>query len=230
MTSSVRAGLIGAGIGATAMCLLDPDRGARRRALVRDKSVWMARKTRDAADATRRDLGHRLQGVRARVRAKFEEDVVEDRKLRARVRAALGRASSHPRAIDVSVQNGTVRLTGDALASDVAAIVTAVDAVRGVRGVQNELRAHERTDGVPSLQGEPAPPDSRRRTWLRGGWSPTARLACGIAAGGAGLALASLARRRAARVPEDDGVDHAAVEVFAIDVVPTDVLCDDSVL
>ena len=50
MTSAVRAGLIGAGVGAASMFLLDPERGARRRAVVRDKAVWAGRKTRDAAE------------------------------------------------------------------------------------------------------------------------------------------------------------------------------------
>jgi hypothetical protein len=209
------------------MFLLDPDRGARRRAIVRDKSVWMARKTRDAAGATRRDLGNRLEGVRARVRARFHEEAVDDATLRERVRAVLGRASSHPRAIEVSVSNGTVCLRGDALASDVGAIESAVNGVRGVCCVQNELRAHERADGVPSLQGEPTARDSWS-AWRRGGWSPTARLACGIAAGGAGLALASLARRRSSGGAGGDGIDESAVEVFTVEMIPTDVLSDDS--
>jgi hypothetical protein len=212
------------------MFLLDPDRGARRRALVRDKGVWVARKTRDAAGATSRDLGNRLEGVRAKVRARFRDESVDDVKLRERARAALGRTASHPRAIEISVANGTVCLRGDALASEVGSIESAVSGVRGVRCVQNELRAHDRAEGVPSLQGEPPPPDSWS-AWMRGGWSPTARLACGIAAGGAGLALASLARRRGNRDANvvADSVDEAAIGVIAVEVVPADAICDDAV-
>jgi gas vesicle protein len=222
MTSSVRAGLIGAGIGGAAMFLFDPDRGARRRALVRDKSVRIARKTRDAADATRRDLGNRLEGVRSRVRARFHEDMVSDSKLYGRVRAALGRASSHPRAIGVSVSDGTVRLTGDALASEVGAIESAVSGVRGVHCVECELHGHEHPEGIPSLQGASTPPDARR-AWLGSGWSPTARLACSLAAGGAGLALASLARRRRGGA---DGIDEGAIDVLTVEMIPVDVVCD----
>ena len=76
MTSAVRAGLIGAGVGAASMFLLDPDRGGRRRALVRDKAVWASRKTRDAAETTRRDLSNRLTGLQARVRNQFADDTV----------------------------------------------------------------------------------------------------------------------------------------------------------
>ena len=42
----------GAELGAGVMYLLDPDRGKRRRALVRDQAVRSVRKTRDAVDAT----------------------------------------------------------------------------------------------------------------------------------------------------------------------------------
>ena len=76
MTSAVRAGLIGAGIGGASMFLLDPDRGARRRALVRDKAVRATRKTRDAAGATRRDLSNRLSGLQSRIRARVSDETV----------------------------------------------------------------------------------------------------------------------------------------------------------
>jgi hypothetical protein len=190
---------------------------------VRDKGDWIARKTRDAAGATQRDLGNRLRGMRARARARAHDDAADDATVRGRVRAELGRASSHPRAIETSVADGIVRLTGDALQSEAGTIETAVTGVRGVRGVRNELRTHERADAIPALQGQSTPAGSWP-AWLRSGWSPTARLACGIATGGAGLALASLARNRSGRHRTE--ADHAAIEVFAVDVIPTDVLCD----
>jgi len=77
MTSTVRAGLIGAGIGGASMFLLDPDRGARRRALIRDKAVWAARKTQDAAGATGRDLSNRLAGLQSRARTQFSDEAVD---------------------------------------------------------------------------------------------------------------------------------------------------------
>src|SRR5437016_282892 len=101
MHAMARSSLIGAGIGAGVMFLLDPDRGARRRALVRDKVAWAARKTRDAADATQRDVTNRVAGATVAARNRFSADDVEDRTICERVRAQLGRAASHPRAIEV---------------------------------------------------------------------------------------------------------------------------------
>src|SRR5262249_6662234 len=65
MDYTLRSTICGAGIGAGLMFLLDPATGARRRSLLRDKVVGAAHKTRDAYDATRRDIGNRLSGASA---------------------------------------------------------------------------------------------------------------------------------------------------------------------
>jgi hypothetical protein len=213
MTSTVKASVIGGAAGCATMFFLDPARGARRRALVRDKAVRIAHKTRDAADATRRDAGNRLHGLRARADAKFSDDVVDDVRLQARVRAALGRVASHPRAITVVATHGWVRLTGDTLASELPAILSAAEAVRGVAGVQNELRTHASADGNPALQGSSARPASWTG-WMRRSWSPTALLAAGVTTGAAALALAALSRRE---TTEAGGDGFAVVDVIAIE-------------
>jgi hypothetical protein len=177
MNSSVRAGLIGAGIGGATMFLLDPDRGARRRALVRDKAVWASRKTRDAAEATRRDLNNRLSGLQARVRNQFADDTADDPVLHARVRAALGRVTSHPRAICVNVTDGVVTLTGDALEPEASAIESAAAGVRGVEAVRCDIRTHVSGEGIPALQGGSERP-GQWTAWARRGWSPTASATC----------------------------------------------------
>jgi gas vesicle protein len=189
MTSAVRAGLIGAGVGAASMFILDPDRGARRRALVRDKAVWASRKTRDAAEATRRDLSNRAMGLRARVRNQFADDTADDTTLHARVRSALGRATSHPRAICVNVMNGTVTLTGDVLEAEALAVESAVSGVRGVDTVHCALRTYESAEGIPSLQGG----NNGIASWASwvspNNWSPTACAACaGLTMGAVALA------------------------------------------
>ena len=54
-----RAFLGGLALGAAAAFTLDPDRGARRRALMRDKLVRGSRITGDALDATMKDMTNR---------------------------------------------------------------------------------------------------------------------------------------------------------------------------
>ena len=123
--------VIGAAIGATVMFLGDPNGGRRRRALMRDNLVRATRKTRDGLDAMARDLTNRASGITAAARGRWADDHVDDGRLIARVRAKLGRVCSHPHAVDVDAQDGTVTLRGPVLASEVNDILAVVAGVRG---------------------------------------------------------------------------------------------------
>jgi gas vesicle protein len=59
------AAAIGAGVGALAMFIFDPDNGRRRRALARDKVTHYGREAVDAVEGAARDLRNRAQGVAA---------------------------------------------------------------------------------------------------------------------------------------------------------------------
>lgn len=173
--------LTGAVMGAGAMYLLDPDRGGRRRALIRDKMARAAHKTSDAIDATSRDVRNRASGLTAEVRASSADDAPSDRVLEERVRAELGRVCSHPRAIDVTVIDGVVRLSGPILASAADDLVSSVRSIRGVRAVENQLGIHATADNIPSLQGGRTRP-GRRWPLLQGSSSPTTQVVMGLIA------------------------------------------------
>src|SRR5438093_8646363 len=145
--------LMGIGIGAALMFIADPRSGRRRRALARDQFVRASRKTRDALDATARDIANRTTGIVAAAGDRLGEEGVDDRRLIERVRAKLGRACSHPHAIDVEVVEGTVTLRGPILTNEVDSLLATIQGVRGVRSVMNELEAHDSPEGVPALQG-----------------------------------------------------------------------------
>jgi hypothetical protein len=181
------------GAGAAFMYFLDPNTGGRRRALVRDQVVHAAHKTGDAVDATSRDLSNRARGVVADLRGRLDGDDVSDTTLQERVRARIGAVVGHASALQATVSDGLVTLSGPILADDVDRLLRRVRAVRGVRGVDDRLEVHAEPNGVPALQGRP-----RRR---RGGevfelwqdhWSPTARLLTGAA--GAALIVGGLRR------------------------------------
>ncbi|HXW04723.1 MAG TPA: BON domain-containing protein [Vicinamibacterales bacterium] len=186
--------LVGVGIGAVLTYVADPAAGRRRRALARDQLVRASRKTRDALDATARDMANRTTGIVAATRGRWRDRQVDDRRLLERVRAKLGRACSHPRALDVMVADGMVTLRGPILAAEVSQVLATVGAVRGVRHVENELELHESADGVPSLQGEGtvAGPSI---DLLQRNWAPAtqALVTAGLAA--TGLCIAMYARR-----------------------------------
>ena len=144
---------VGLGLGTGLMYLLDPDRGKRRRALLRDKSVWAARKTGECVEVTARDLGNRTKGLVAKIQSRFSSEPVDDTVLVDRVRAKLGRVVSHPSAIHVTAQNGNVTLNGPILAAEVPELLACVNRVRGVNEVANNLEVHEAAGNHPALQG-----------------------------------------------------------------------------
>ena len=64
--------LAGLGAGAAIMYLLDPERGNRRRALIRDKMVKLNRQTQDAVSGRVTDLSNRAKGVLHDAKSAFE--------------------------------------------------------------------------------------------------------------------------------------------------------------
>lgn len=129
----------GLGVGAGLMFLLDPDRGNRRRALVRDKFSHWSRTMPETFKNRGEDLRNRLYGFFVEARSRLRPEQVDDQTLMARVRSSLGRAASRPGDIFVTVDQGEVTLAGSAPEREVPEIMEAVATVRGVKGVRNEL-------------------------------------------------------------------------------------------
>lgn len=133
------AGLIA---GAGMMYLLDPDRGARRRNLIRDQVVHGAHELEDLGEevgSRARHLRNRAYGAVAETRGRLRQEEVDDRVLRDRVRSELGRLVSAPGTIEVTADDGRVVLTGSVGESEVDALLSGVEGVRGVREVVNRL-------------------------------------------------------------------------------------------
>jgi len=186
-----RAFAAGAGIGALAMYILDPQGGRRRRALARDQAIYVLSKGRDAVDATARDMAHRARGVVAEARALAQRGEVPDEVLTARVRSKLGHWVSHPSAIEVGTSGGRVTLAGPVLATEAESLLCAVRRVRGVGDVDDRLEVHAQAD-VPALQGG-VPRRGERFELMQTSWSPTARV---IASALGAAAVGSAAVRR----------------------------------
>ncbi|MBI4510241.1 MAG: BON domain-containing protein [Deltaproteobacteria bacterium] len=188
-------GLWSLGVGAGLMYFLDPDRGKRRRSSARGRIERSLHDLRDNVDAGIRDLRHRAIGTVAKARAVVSPERVPDKVLAERVRSAIGRDLSHPKWVEVTAQDGVVRLHGQALADEIARVVQCAEDVRGVKSVVNELRAYT---GVP--EGQPL---ARRRKrvpeLLQVNWTPGVRILVGSA--GVVLSLAGIRRGGLARAP-----------------------------
>ncbi len=184
--------LIGSlGAGAGLMYLFDPDRGRRRRALIRDQMIHTTHRAEGSLEKASRDVGNRARGVMARTRSAFALGGVSDDTLLARVRANLGHVVSHPRAICVDVHDRRVTLSGAALASEVDRLIWSALSIPGVFEVIDRLDVYNGHDRPPELQG-------RRRKYGRhgfggGNWSPARRLIVSIAGGA--LAVYGASRR-----------------------------------
>jgi uncharacterized membrane protein/gas vesicle protein len=191
--------IAGAALGAVAMYLSDPEKGRRRRALARDKMQRMVAKTGDAIDVTSRDLGNRIQGLRAeasRMLLMQRKQPTDDQLVVERVRSKIGRAVSHPHAIKVTANQGRVTLSGPVLANEKEQLLEAVRAVPGVVDVEDALEVHERPD-VPSLQGQ-GKPRQLRPSILQENWPPALRALAAV--GGGALGYYGLRRRSPASV------------------------------
>ncbi len=136
---------LGAGVGAGLMYLLDPQEGRGRRAAARDKSVSALKQGGKAAAKTSRHLGNKTKGLVAEASSKLRKsDLAEDgQKLLKKVQKAVRASVSYPSAIDPILEAGRVHLHGLVLASEVALLLAAIEAVEGVNGVENRLELHE---------------------------------------------------------------------------------------
>lgn len=142
--------------GALAMYYLDPRTGAYRRSLVRDKTVGACHDAASLARAKGKRAADRVKGVVAtgrldRVTSRPPES---DHQLHERIRARIGRLVSHPRLLEVSVEQGRVSLGGHVLRSEIDHLMADLRAMPGVAEVHSELQVHGRAH---ELQNIPAP-------------------------------------------------------------------------
>lgn len=179
--------------GALAMYLLDPTRGRRRRAVLRDKGIHFAKVAKDRVEKTARYTRAKTTGLISQTRSMMHsDDHASDAQVRARVRSAMGRVVSHPHAITVDVDQGVVTLQGPILASETKPLISTTLKIKGVQRVINRLEPHESRQGVPALQGG-VRKRGRRIGVMQEVWSPSTRL-MGIVGGSALLAVALLRR------------------------------------
>jgi osmotically-inducible protein OsmY len=134
-----------AGMGAGLMYFLDPDRGARRRALVRHKATSAATRMSRATDALgglSRDMRNRAYGVVAETRSRMRKEDVDDAVLEARVRSQMGHKIRHADGVEVTADHGRVTIAGRHAAAEAEALRACVAAVRGVKQIADRIEVH----------------------------------------------------------------------------------------
>lgn len=178
--------------GAGAAWAFDPRSGARHRAEVGHKAIHAGHVAACLGGKAWRDGRNRLRGALAELGKVFTPDEVDEIVLAERVRSHLGRVCSHPGAIDVQAEGGTVFLEGVVLKSEHAQVLACVRTVRGVREVQDGLEVHDSAARIPSLQGGAGRTRGQLPELLQENWAPSVR----VAIGSLGLGLAGWGLRR----------------------------------
>jgi hypothetical protein len=125
-----------AAAGALAMYYLDPELGARRRALLADL-------VRGGLPGERRAAAGRGRYHRRAYLHRSPSDPRSDAELRYSIREALDRMVSHPGALNVTVDNGVVRLSGRVLAKEREGVLEQVQRMPGVQRLVNAMSAHD---------------------------------------------------------------------------------------
>lgn len=114
---------------------------------------------------------------------------LSDRKLKSSVRSILEQELSHPKAVVVDVEDGVVTLGGSVLASELADLLAAVEAVTGMQGILNHMEVHESAENVPELQkagllkGRDLAPAAHLLAGAAGGALVLAGISAGLGAG-----------------------------------------------
>lgn len=107
--------LIAGGAGVAVMYFLDPDRGKRRRAVLRDRTAGAARRAGTATGRTQRKVASGLYGVGQKVAhpGPTQEEPANDATLAQKVMTELFRDDDVPKgSINVNAENGLVQLRG----------------------------------------------------------------------------------------------------------------------
>src|SRR5215207_7542595 len=100
--------LAGAVIGAALAYLFDPDRGAARRAILRDQVTSLLRSAGRDLNARARDVRNRSQGVLAEARTRVGDQSTDGDQWVGRVRAAVGHRVDRVRWIEVVAEGDRV--------------------------------------------------------------------------------------------------------------------------
>ena len=155
-----------AGAGAALMLLFDPADGRERRAWIGQKTVQVAKFTGRGMRTRVRDLENRAKDVAAEAGAgAMKAGELNDEILAERVRSKIGRASSYPRAIEVSAERGVVNLRGAVLRSERRRTIRCAESVRGVKTVRaDELRTYSDEEKIPGFKPKAVHVPSERKT------------------------------------------------------------------
>jgi len=131
---------LGLGLGALAAYLLDPNAGARRRAVFGDQARSAARSSGRRGLKALRHTRNQLEGALANATAFFTPaGPASDRKLLDRIRSRLGHVAHHLEKLELDVHRGDVLIRGKLVEREIQPLLQAIASTRGVRTVTDNI-------------------------------------------------------------------------------------------
>ncbi len=143
-------GLLG---GAALMYLFDPERGASRRAMLRDEVNTAVSEATELVEEATHQVSERAQEIAAEAKGRLEHEIASDEALAAHVRSEISHAAG---AVEVAAKQGVVTLSGTLTAREVQALIARVRSIPGVHSVENRLEVHDAPDKAPRAPKSPA--------------------------------------------------------------------------
>jgi osmotically-inducible protein OsmY len=153
---SIKSWILGGLTGAGLIYFLDPDKGKRRQASVRDQWKKFQSNTLSEAESIAKDSLNRARGSAIETIQHFSNESVSDEIVVARVRSELGHYVSQPRNVEITVTDGVVTLAGTVPADEVQPFVAKVRSMAGVKGVENHLKLRQSTEHHSESQTDPS--------------------------------------------------------------------------
>ncbi len=141
--SGASAFMVGAGVGAGLMALLDPSRGAARRSFLRDKVFRAVHIGQREMRKLMKEIANEVRGSIAEQRARMREGDIADVRLLARVRAQIGHVVENFGALELTARDGHVTVWGPVLMGEKQKIEERLRQTRGVKTCYVQVSEHE---------------------------------------------------------------------------------------
>jgi BON domain len=146
--------LLFAGIGAALAYFFDPENGARRRNMTRDRTLAYFRQGGRKAERAGRAVGAQAHGLKQKATHREEEKPEpDDVTLARKVETEIFRPEDAPKGqVDVNVENGIVFLRGE---------VERPEIIKDLEGRARKIQGVREVENLLHLPGSPSPIPSR---------------------------------------------------------------------
>lgn len=179
------------------MYYLDPLRGKRRRALVRDQFVRIQHRTGNRGRAATLNLFQRTRGLAVRSGSRIRSSVIKpdtsDPVIIAHARAILGHSVSHPRSVEILANNGQLIVSGELNRAEASRLFRRLRKIPGVMDIESRVISEGRPFQIRRFQAA----RRRRQRLSRQNFGPR-RIQLGSLA--MGLMLSAYGFKRAGRI------------------------------